>query len=158
MITFSRSLLVGGEFLDETTLRLHGILEDHIYAMEIQMDVRIPDGVILAIQGWMKRYTTPVCPKAVDILQGAVGLSVREDGWISKVNREIGRKGCQHFAEILIECGRCIDPCRLSMAVGETLKTYPAQSPTQIGQSWVEEHPEAQGYCLARPEGKNHAH
>jgi hypothetical protein len=46
----------------------------------------------------------------------------------------------------------------LSMAVGETLKTYPAQSPTQIGQSWVEEHPEAQGYCLARPEGKNHAH
>jgi hypothetical protein len=34
MITFSRTLLVGGEFLDESTLRFHGILEDPIYAME----------------------------------------------------------------------------------------------------------------------------
>src|SRR3972149_9400343 len=106
MITFSRSLLVGGEFLNETTLRLHGILEDHIYAMEIQMDIRIPDGVITAIRGWMKRYTTPICPKAVDVLQGAVGMSLREEGWISKVQREIGRSGGQHFAEMPVGCGR----------------------------------------------------
>src|SRR3989304_2899071 len=80
MITFSRSLVGGGEFLNETTLRLHGILEDHIYAMEIQMDIRIPDGVITAIRGWMKRYTTPICPKAVDGLQGAAGGSLGVEG------------------------------------------------------------------------------
>jgi len=158
MITFSRSLLVGGEFLNETTLRLHGILEDHIYAMEIQMDIRIADGVILAIEGWMKRYTTPVCPKAVDVLQRAVGLSLREEGWISKIQREIGRPGCQHFAEILVECGRCLDAARMAQAMGETIRNEPPFSPFQIAQSWVENHPEVQGSCLARPKGKDYAH
>ena len=139
-------------------LRLHGILEDHIYAMEIQMDIRIPDGVIMAIRGWMKRYTTPVCPKAVDVLQRAVGMSLREEGWISRVQREIGRPGCQHFAEILVECGRCLDVARMAQGVGETLKNDPRLSSLQIARSWVDGHPEVQGSCLARPEGKSHAH
>jgi hypothetical protein len=158
MITFSRSLLVGAEFLDGTTLRLHGLLEDHIYAMEIQMDICISDGVILAIQGRMKRYTTPVCPKAVDVLQRAVGMSLREEGWISKVQREVGRPGCQHFAQILVECGRCLDVARMAQAVGETLKNEPRLSSSQIVRSWVEGHPEVQGSCLARLHGKGYAH
>ena len=103
MITFSRTMLVTGEFLQGNLLRLRGILEDHIYAMEIQLEVQLPEGVITGIQGAMKRYTTPVCPKAVDFLQNAVGMSLRDQGWISKINQGIGRKGCQHFAEILVE-------------------------------------------------------
>jgi Protein of unknown function (DUF2889) len=158
MITFSRSLLVGGEFLNESLLRLHGILEDHIYAMEIQMDIHIPDGVITAIRGWMKRYATPVCPKAVDVLQKAVGISLREDGWISKIQREIGRPGCQHFAEILVECGRCLDSARIAKAMGETLKNEPHLSSSQTARSWVDGHPEVQGSCLARPKGEMDAH
>ena len=158
MITFSRSLLVGGEFLNESLLRLHGILQDHIYAMEIQMDIRIPDGVITAIQGRMKRYTTPVCPKAVDVLQRAVGMSLREDGWISRVQREIGRSGCQHFAEILVECGRCLDAARMAQFVGKTLNNEPHLPSSQIARLWVEGHPEVQGSCLARPKGKMDAH
>ena len=157
MITFSRSLLVGGEFLNESLLRLHGILEDHIYAMEIQVDIRIPDGVIRAIRGWMKRYTTPVCPKAVDVLQGAVGMSLREEGWISKIQREIGRSGCQHFAEILVECGRCLDGARMAQDLRETLKNDPRLSSLQVARSWVDGHPEVQGSCQARPRGKSHA-
>jgi len=159
MVTFSRTMLVGGEFLEETTLRLHGILEDRIYAMEIQLDVRLPDGVITAIQGRMKRYTTPVCPRAVDVLQKAVGMSLREEGWISKMNRDIGRQGCQHFAEILIECGRCLASASLAQAMEEKLKAQPTASLETIARSWVEEHPEVQGSCLARPKGEStHAH
>ena len=158
MITFSRSLLVGGEFVNESILRLYGILDDHIYAMEIQMDIRILDGVIMAIRGWMKRYTTPVCPKAVDVLQRAVGMSLREEGWISRVQREIGRPGCQHFAEILVECGRCLDVARMAQGVGEAFKNDPRLSSSQIARSWVDGHPEVQGSCLARPKGKIHAH
>ncbi len=155
MITFSRTLLVGAEFLDDTTLRFYGTLEDHIYAMEIQMDVRVGDGVIAAIQGRMKRYSTPVCPKAVDVLQQAVGISLREEGWISRVNREVGRKGCQHFGEILIECGRCLDSARLTQALGEKLKAEPFAPRVSIARSWVKEHAEVQGFCLARPGEKN---
>ena len=155
MIPFSRTLLVGAEFSDEATLRFYGTLEDHIYAMEIQVDVRVADGVIAAIQGRMKRYTTPVCPKAVEVLQQAVGISLRKEGWISRVNREVGRKGCQHFGEILIECGRCLDSARLTQALGEHLKANPSAPSVPIARSWVEEHGEVQGFCLARPGGKN---
>ena len=154
MISFSRTMLVSGEFLEENLLRLHGILEDHIYGLEILMDIRLPEGVIAAIQGWMKRYTTPVCPKAVEVLQNAVGMSLREEGWISRVNSEIGRKGCSHFAEILIECGRCLDQARMTYALAETCRVEPSASPAQITRSWVESHPEVQGSCLARPKGK----
>ena len=154
MISFSRTMLVSGEFLEENLLRLHGILEDHIYGLEIRMDIRLPEGVIAAIQGWMKRYTTPVCPKAVGVLQNAVGMSLREEGWISRVNREIGRKGCNHFAAILIECGRCLDQARMTYALEETSKVAPSPSPAEITRSWVESHPEVQGSCLARPKGK----
>jgi hypothetical protein len=154
MITFSRTMLVSGEFMEENLLRLRGILEDHIYALEILMDVRLPGGTVTAIQGWMKRYTTPVCPKAVEVLQNAVGKSLREGGWASWVNREIGRKGCSHFAEILIECGRCLDLARMAHDGGETLKVEPSASPPRVTRSWVESHPEVQGTCLARPQGK----
>jgi len=153
MITFSRAIVVTGEFLREDFLRLRGILEDHIYAMEIQVDVRLPEGIISSIQGFMKRYTTPVCPKAVDVLQKAVGMSLRDPGWISRVHREIGRQGCQHFAEILVECGRCLDSARMSHDLGDTLKAQPSASPWEIARSWVKTHPEAQGSCLARPKG-----
>jgi hypothetical protein len=144
-------MLVGGEFLDKETLCLHGILEDQLYAMEIEMDVRIPDGIVAAIRGWMKRYTTPVCPKALDVLQKIVGISLREEGWVSKVNREIGQKGCRHLAEIMIECGRCLDSARMAKDIQETLKGKILTSSSDVTRSWVNEHMEVQGTCMARP-------
>jgi hypothetical protein len=150
MITLSRSQLVGAELLDEETIRFNGMQEDHIYGMEIEMDVRIPDGEILAITGWMKRYTIPLCPKAVDILQDAVGLKLREENWEQTVMRTIGRRGCQHFAEILIECGRCLDQARLAKDLEEALKENPALDQERFAGDWVRDHPEIKGACLAR--------
>ena len=106
MITLNRSQLTMAEFPNPDTVRFHGILEDHIYAMEIEMDVTIETGVIEKITGQMKRYTNPICPQADDVLQNAVGMSLREPGWMSKINRQIGRLGCTHYAEIIMEAGR----------------------------------------------------
>ncbi len=156
MMAFSRTMLVSGEFLAENILRLRGILEDNLYALEIRMDVRLPGGVIAAICGEMKRYSTPVCPRALEVLQSAVGISLREEGWVSRVNREIGRKGCTHFAEILIECGRCLDQARIARALEDAGKTRSSLSPSQVARSFVESHPEAQGFCLARPPARPH--
>jgi hypothetical protein len=142
MITFNRSQLVGAEFRDDEIIRFHGVQEDHIYGMEIDMDVRIADGEILTIRGVMKRYTNPVCPTAVPVLQTAVGISVREEGWDHRIMREIGRKGCEHFAEIIIECGRCLDQARMSKAMGEALQRDPALDQEKFVGTWVEEHPE----------------
>jgi len=144
MITFNRSQVIGAEFIDEETIRFHGIQEDHIYGMEINMDVRIEDGRILSIRGNMKRYTNFVCPQAVPVLQTAVGISLREEGWDRRVMREIGRKGCEHFAEIIIECGRCLDPARASKEMYENFLQDPAFDQEGFLNSWRKEHPEGE--------------
>lgn len=153
MISFSRTILVGAEFPDTDLVRFHGVLEDHIYAMEIRMDVRISDGVIRQIEGRMKRFTTPVCPKAVGVLQAAVGISLRDPGWITEVNREIGRKGCQHFAEILVECGRCLDAARLAHEGFGRAQDSAGASPKELARDFVQKNSELLGHCLARPKG-----
>ena len=142
MITFNRSQVIGAEFVDDETIRFNGIQEDHIYGMEINMDVRIADGEILAIKGEMKRYTTFMCPEAVPVLQTAVGISLREEGWDRRVMREIGRKGCEHFAEIIIECGRCLDQALMSKELSEALEKDSSLDQEQFIQGWIEGHPE----------------
>ncbi len=144
MITLNRSHVISAEFPDEETVRFNGIQEDHIYSVEIKMDVRIADGEILTIEGIMKRYTNFVCPQAVPVLQIAVGMSLREEGWDRRVMKEIGRKGCEHFAEIIIECGHCLDQARLSKAVWEALETDPKLDQAQFIQTWIDEHAEIQ--------------
>ena len=144
MISFNRSQVIGAEFPDDETIRFNGTQEDHIYAMEINMDVRISDGEILAINGVMKRYTNFMCPEAVPVLQTAVGISLREEGWDRRVMREIGRKGCEHFAEIVIECGRCLDQARMSKDLSKALEKDLNLDQEQFIQTWIEEHPDIQ--------------
>ncbi len=110
----------------------------------------------MAIQGEMKRYTTPVCPRALPALQNAVGMSLRKDGWISRVNREVGQKGCSHFAEILVECGRCLDQARMVHDLELKPKAGAPLQPFDAARSFVESHPEVQGFCLARRKRETH--
>ena len=142
MITFNRSQVIEAEFPDEETIRFNGVQQDHIYSMEINMDVRIADGQIMAIEGLMKRYTNFVCPQALPVLQSAVGLSLRENGWDRRVMKEIGRQGCEHFAEIIIECGRCFDPAQLSAALWDAQTEDPGLDQEQFMQTWIDEHSE----------------
>jgi len=144
MIMFNRSQVIGAEFPDDQTIRFNGIQVDHIYSMEINMDVRITDGQILTIEGIMKRYTTFVCPQAVPLLQTAVGMSLREEGWQRRMMKEIGRKGCEHFAELIIECARCLDQARMSKAMWQALEKEPDLDQQQFMQNWIEENPEYQ--------------
>ena len=140
MITFNRSQLIEAEFLNEETIRFNGIQQDHIYSMEINMDVRLTDGQITAIEGLMKRYTNFVCPQALPVLQTTVGISLREEGWDRRVMKEIGRLGCEHFAEIIIECGRCFDQARLTAALWDAQAQDPSIDQEQFVESWMEKH------------------
>ena len=140
MITFNRSQVIGAEFPDEKTVRFNGIQVDHIYSMEINMDVRLSDGQILAIEGLMKRYTNFVCPQAMPVLQTAVGMSLREEGWDRRIMKEIGRRGCEHFAEIIIECGHSFDQARLSKAMWQSLEKDPDLDQLEFMEKWLAEH------------------
>jgi hypothetical protein len=140
MITFNRSQVVGAEFPDESTVRFNGIQVDHIYSMEINMDVRITDREILTIEGFMKRYTNEVCPMAVPVLKNAVGMSLKEEGWERVIMKEIGRQGCEHFAEIIIECGRSLDQALLSKAMWQALENDPGLDQVAFMERWLAEH------------------
>ncbi len=94
---------------------------------------------ILTIEGIMKRYTNFVCPQAVPILQIAAGMSLREDGWERRIMKEIGRKGCEHFAEIIIECGRCFDQARLAKAMWQALEADPGLDQAEFMEKWLAE-------------------
>ena len=53
--------------------------------------------------------------------------------------KEIGRKGCEHFAEIIIECGRCLDQARMTNAMWEALETDPALDQVAFMEKWLAE-------------------
>jgi hypothetical protein len=107
--------------------------------MEINMDVQLADGKIRAIEGMMKRYTNFVCPQAVPVLQIAAGLSLREDGWERRIMKEIGRQGCEHFAEIIIECGRCLDQAWMANEMWQALETDPDLDQLEFMEKWLAE-------------------
>ena len=136
MITFNRSQIIGAEFPDDETIRFNGVQVDHIYSMEINMDVRISDGEIVAIEGLMKRYTNFVCPRAMPVLKNAVGMSLRDDGWDRLIMKEIGRKGCEHFAEIIIECGRSLDQACLSREMWQAIAKDPDLNQAALVERW----------------------
>jgi hypothetical protein len=139
MITFNRSQLISAEFPDEETIHFNGVLQDHIYSMEINMEVQIDDGQIRCIEGLMKRYTNFVCPQAVSVLQIAVGMSLREEGWERRIMKEIGRRGCEHFAEIIIECGRSLDQACLTKDIWQALESDPELDQMQFVEKWLAE-------------------
>jgi len=139
MKTFNRSQIIGAEFPNDEIIRFNGLQVDHIYSMEINMDVRLSDGEILAIEGLMKRYTNFVCPEALPVLQTAVGMSLREDGWDRRIMKEIGRSGCEHFAEIIIECGRSLDQACLSKDLWQALEADPGLNQEEFMEKWIAE-------------------
>jgi len=139
MITFNRSQVIGAEFPDEEIVRFNGLQVDHIYSMEINMDVRLSDGEILAIEGFLKHYTNFVCPQALPVLQTAVGMSLREEGWDRRIMKEIGRRGCEHFAEIIIDCGHSFDQARLSKAMWQALEADPGLDQAEFMEKWLAE-------------------
>jgi hypothetical protein len=56
--------------------------------------------------------------------------------------KEIGRLGCEHFAEIIIECGRCFYQAQLTAAMWDAQTADPALDQEKYMDSWIDEHPE----------------
>ncbi len=103
MLKFCRNKLVSIE-VKEDTLVAHGLLDDDIYSLKLDVSYSLSELKILTINGKWNRWTTPECPRAEQFLQKAVGLCVNTPGFGQKVFKIIGRKACRHFANLLLEC------------------------------------------------------
>jgi predicted metal-dependent phosphoesterase TrpH len=104
MLKFSRNKLVGIVRKDPDTLMVHGVLDDDLYGLEIEISVRLSDLKLLSVIGKWNRWTTPECPKALSFLNQAIGFCIEEEGLEQKIQKTIGRKACRHFSTLLIEC------------------------------------------------------
>jgi predicted metal-dependent phosphoesterase TrpH len=104
MLKFARNKIVDVSLKDPAIFAVHGVLDDDIYSVELDVEVRIADLEILRIEGKWHRWTTPECPRATQFLQGAVGFRIGEEGFGPKVHKVVGRNACRHFANLLLEC------------------------------------------------------
>jgi predicted metal-dependent phosphoesterase TrpH len=104
LLKFQRNKLVSIERRDEDTLFVHGVLDDDIYGLELDVSISISELEIRAINGKWNRWTTPECPRSTTFLQEALGFRIREADFSQKVHKIIGRKSCRHYANLLLEC------------------------------------------------------
>jgi len=103
MLKFTRNKLVSVERKDEDRLLVHGILDDDMYGVEVDVVLRISNLEIISLDGKWNRWTTPDCYRAIPLLQEAVGFRVAE-GFSEKIKKSVGRKACRHYANLLLEC------------------------------------------------------
>jgi len=103
MLKFARNKLVSIYRKDKDSLIAHGILEDDIYGLEVDVTLSLSDLKILSIDGKWGRTENSECPRAIPFLQQAVGLRM-DEGFSRRVQKTVGRKACPHFANILLEC------------------------------------------------------
>ncbi len=147
MLGFSRTKWVGVERPDPETFFAHGILEDNIYGMELDVWVKTPEFVITRLEGKMRRVTTPVCEQALPVLKNARGLSINSPDLISTVNRKVGREGCRHLANLLLECCDAIMRCALYERWGELKKKGAAKDPGAYLKEQLKIFPGLQNHC-----------
>jgi hypothetical protein len=149
MIQFSRSILVTMERPNDDRVVLHGILEDNIYAMDVNIEISRLGCAIEGVSGQMRRYTTSECPKATAILRKAVGMKVDVPGFASRINKEIGRQGCRHYAELIIECIDTFITSELAVAAEEARVSGVKMTDEAFQSDWVKHRPILRDSCLA---------
>lgn len=124
MFKFIRNKLVSIYRSDPDTLVAHGLLEDDIYGLEVDVALRLPDLEIVSVDGRWKRAENAECYRAIPFLQEAVGFRMG-DGFIQRVQKTVGRMACRHFADILLECCYAARDAA-AMLRGETKTERPA--------------------------------
>jgi predicted metal-dependent phosphoesterase TrpH len=103
MVKFTRNKLTSVYRKDGETLSVHGVLEDDVYGLEVDLDFGLPDLAIHRIGGRWNRMENAECPRAIPFLQEAVGFRM-DEAFTQKVQKVLGRKACRHFADLVLEC------------------------------------------------------
>ncbi len=123
-----RNKLVGVERPGPGTFIARGFLDDHIYSLEVVLEVEARELCITAIEGRWNRYTTPDCPRSLEFLPLAVGLRLDAADFAERVHKGVGRKACRHFADLILECCDAVSKAaQLADGAGAPLRQPPAE-------------------------------
>ena len=147
MLAFSRMQNVVVQKKDDHTYLAHGVIEDHIYAMEVSVEVKAPELSITRVEGRINRYTTHRCPAGIEALDQARGLAWSET-ITAEIKKRIGRPGCRHLATILAECMQSVAWAVMAEALEAAEKQGPVDKPAFI-EKFLAEDPRLAGACQA---------
>ncbi len=144
MLILARNKLVGIETKGDKGFIIKGIFDDRAHNMEVV--VEIEDLTIKSVDGEMKRVPYDYCRNALLRLKEAVGYRI-EPGLTLKVDENIGRKGCPHLANLLLEC------CHALIEGGFAKYIDPREGDIERAKRmWIEEVPFIKGGCLVYPD------
>ncbi len=148
MLSFTRTKRVGIERPTKDKIVAHGVLDDYIYSMELDVEFAFPGYEITEIRGRMKRFTTPECPRANEILQNAIGMRI-DSALADKVKKEIGRAGCRHYATLLLECCEAVVAASIGFARKDLEDESLPVDDDAIRRRLLEMLPHLRGGCVA---------
>jgi len=148
-LSFSRSKLVAVQRSSANTLTAHGVLDDYIYGMEIDVEVNIRDFRIAVVTGKMNRVTTSECHRALSVLQNAVSICITEKDFARTVNRVIGRAGCLHLGSLLVECCDSILQAAIFSDLEKSGFNYSDENYSQYAKEKMETVPGLKNSCIA---------
>jgi len=152
MLKFTRTKYVAIERPEKDRVVAHGILNDYIYGMRLDVEFSLPQYRIEKIGGAMIRYTTSECPKADEILPKAVGMRI-EPGFEDRIKKEIGRAGCRHYATLLIECCNSVVAASIGFARQDLEDEGLPADDDSVRKRLLEMLPNLKGSCMAYSEG-----
>jgi len=104
MITYLRNKIVSVDRLTQDELTVYGTLDDDLYGIQLESIFSLDTLQIKKISGKWHRFTTPECPRALANLNVVIGVKVAP-GFRHHIQKTLGRSGCRHFANLLIEMG-----------------------------------------------------
>lgn len=107
MIELSRSKLVSIYLKEQDIFSVHSVLEDDIYGIELDMEVKADELVITSIKGRWIRQENHYCALALPVLEEMVGWRI-DRNFFRKARKFAGRKACIQFADLIIECADAI--------------------------------------------------
>ncbi|ACL06553.1 PHP domain protein [Desulfatibacillum aliphaticivorans] len=127
MLKYLRNKTMSVDRTAPDELTVFGVLDDDLYGVEMTAVFSQSALEILSITGKWHRYTTPECPRALDMLQPAVGMRL-EPGFRAQVAKVIGRGACRHFANLLIEMGHAAKNAKMAIEYQEAAALDPGLS------------------------------
>jgi len=149
MLNFTRTKHIGVERPSKNKVVAHGILDDYIYSMEVDVEFALPQYEITRIEGRMKRYTTPECPRANDALQQAVGMRLGPD-LREQVKKKIARRtGCRHYGTLLMECCDAVASASIVFARHDFEEEGKPVDQASIREKLLQMLPVLKGSCMA---------
>lgn len=152
IVGFSRNKFIGIGRSAKGNFVARSLLEDNVHGMSIEVEFRSGDLEIVRVSGEMARVPNVECSQALGVLQRAVGLGVRP-GLTAAVDELIGRQGCPHLANLLLECCHGVIQGTLGAVVQDSRQSQDGLDWDGITATWLERFPLLQNGCLAYRQG-----